>query len=164
MISLYVWFFSENISQYKTINREPINVGSVAPHFTLYSSEGRLVNSSHLFSENKTILFFFSPYCQRCRDKSPHWFELFNRYKIQESLNMVGICNCSSSDLTDFWEKTETKFKVLLDKKGINEVYHVTYEPTVFLIDENGMVMFASYEYPGDEGLKVVESILHIPD
>ena len=161
LIMLYVWVFSENLSQYKTSNRKPLDKGSVAPRFTLPSSDQKLVSSSHLFAGNKTILFFFSPDCQRCRDKSPYWFELFSRYKTQESLNMVGICNCISNDLHGFWEETKTNFEVLFDREGVNELYRVTYEPTVFLIDEKGLVIFASYEFPHDEGLKVVETILN---
>ena len=160
LVLLYVWFFFENLSQQEAINRKPLDIGSAAPNFTLYSSTGELIKSSSLFIGNKTILVFFSPYCQRCRDNTPFWFNLFDKYKSQISLNMVGICNCNSGELDDFWVKTETKFRVLIDQDGIDQEYHVTYEPTVFLIDEKGKIAFTSYEYPNKEGLKVVEMIL----
>ena len=161
LMSLYIWFFSENFTRHIALNRKPLDIGSAAPGFSLHSSDGVLVDSSSLFQGNKTILYFFSPYCQRCLDQLPYWFDLSNRYNLQRSLDLVGICDCNADDLIDFWEKTNINFRVLFDSSGINEMYHVTYDPTVFLIDEEGTVLFSSYEYPNEAGVKVVETILN---
>lgn len=156
---VFVSYIYINLSRYSTLSQTPLKIGSEAPGFSLSTTDGESFHSEKMYGQ-KTILFFFSPVCYRCIDSVPYWYGLYKRYKSSIPVEFIGICECISQDLSEFWAATNIEFPVLQDDKDIKSMYRAFYEPTVFLIDEHGKIVFASYDYSNDEGLKVVEKLL----
>jgi len=130
-----------------------LQVGDVAPSFTLKSTELKDVSLSD-FKDHKVVLLFFPmAFTGVCTDEL---CQMRDNYSIYEKLNaqIVAISVDSPFTLKKFKEENNLNFPVLSDfNKSVSQAYGTFYEEFVlglkgvskrsaFLIDENGKIQY----------------------
>jgi len=130
-----------------------LQVGDVAPSFTLKSTELKDVSLSE-FKDHKVVLLFFPmAFTGVCTDEL---CQMRDNYSIYEKLNaqIVAISVNSPFTLKKFKEENNLNFPVLSDfNKSVSQAYGAFYEEFVlglkgvskrsaFLIDENGKIQY----------------------
>ncbi|MGA0231568.1 MAG: peroxiredoxin [Saprospiraceae bacterium] len=130
-----------------------LQVGDVAPSFTLKSTELKDVSLSD-FKDHKVVLLFFPmAFTGVCTDEL---CQMRDNYSIYEKLNaqIVAISVDSPFTLKKFKEENNLNFPVLSDfNKSVSQAYGAFYEEFVlglkgvskrsaFLIDENGKIQY----------------------
>ena len=138
-----------------------VQVGSVAPDFTLPDVNGNPVSLSS-FRGKYVLVDFWAAWCPDCRKENPNIVAAWNKYK-DSNFDVLGV----SLDRTkEQWlaaiEKDQLTWTHVSDLKDWNSdvaiLYAIRWVPTSFLIDPNGVILAVSLE--GDELLEKLEEVL----
>lgn len=119
---------------------QAVEVGAVAPAFTLPSSQGELRLSA--LSGKLVYLDFWASWCGPCRQSFPWMNALYEQYHAQ-GLEIVAInVDSNAEDAKKFLAATPAKFTIAYDPQGRTpEQYAIRGMPSSFLIDKNGKVL-----------------------
>ncbi|MBC9933026.1 redoxin domain-containing protein [Chitinophaga qingshengii] len=125
-----------------------------APAFDLpqYLKAGNL--SLKDLSGKVVLLTFWFPGCGPCRGEFPHFQEVINKFS-KEKVAYVGINVATDQDpyVKPFMSGTGYSFIPLRDGEGTAQKdYKVRGEPTNFLIDQNGQMVFTDFRTDGSNG------------
>ena len=140
-----------------------IEVGSVAPNFSLYSSEKKLVLLENYRGKNVVLLFFplaFTGVCTKELCNVRDNLSLYNK----SNANVLAISVDSPQTLAKFKEDQKLNFPLLSDfNKVVSEKYGCLYETfsmgmkgvskrSAFVIDKKGNICYAEVlENAGEE-------------
>ncbi len=133
---------------------EGLNVGDVAPNFTLQKLGGGTL-SLHETRGKVVFIDFWATWCGPCKAAIPHLQKFYEKYK-SEGLMVLGI---------DVWEiggvdavkkfKDDNKltYDILLGTDtGVDSLYEVEGIPTMWLLDRNGVITWTALGFgPGRE-------------
>jgi len=131
-----------------------IQVGQIAPDFSLYDSDKQLVNLSRQRGNNVLLLFFPFAFSSVC---TAEVCSMRDNLKIYQGLDSkpIGISVDSLYTLKKFKEELHLNFLLLSDfNKEVSTLYHCLYETfsygmkgvskrSAFIIDKNGIVQYA---------------------
>lgn len=123
-----------------------------APPFELglYTSNGKAKLEDY---RGKVILLtFWFPGCGPCRGEMPHFQNVVNKYN-KKDLAYLGINVLPEQDdyVLSFMKGTKFSFVPLRGNgKWAEEVYHVRGEPTNFLIDKEGKIVYSGFMINGN--------------
>jgi len=123
-----------------------------APPFELglYTSNGKAKLEDY---RGKVILLtFWFPGCGPCRGEMPHFQNVVNKYN-KKDIVYLGINVLPEQDdyVLPFMKGTKFSFIPLRgDGKWAQEVYHVRGEPTNFLIDKEGKIVYTDFMINGN--------------
>lgn len=115
----------------------------------LYTSDGKLKLSD--LKGKVVLLTFWFPACGPCRAEFPHFQAVINKFKAKDVV-YLGISIAPEEDpfVLPLLEKTKFSFIPL---RGTREFakndYGVDSEPTNFLIDKNGKIVFKNFRIDG---------------
>ncbi|MEO8764859.1 MAG: redoxin domain-containing protein [Ginsengibacter sp.] len=154
-----------------------IEIGSVAPHFSLYSSDKEKISLGDYKNKNVLLLFFplaFTRVCTKELCNVRDNISVYNNSKV----NVLAISVDSPQTLAKFKEDQLLNFTLLSDfNKTVSEEYGCLYEifsmemkgvskRSAFVIDREGIVRYAEVlenagEEPGYEAIEKCLEILH---
>jgi thiol-disulfide isomerase/thioredoxin len=117
-----------------------IEIGSIAPDFTLINLEGETINLSD-FKSSPVMLNFWATWCGPCRNEMPYIQEVYEKWK-DSNLVILTINNREEiSTVSQFMQENDLSFPVLLDTLGdVFSKYEIRYIPTTFFIDKDGII------------------------
>jgi len=115
-------------------------LGRPAPDFTLYAADGSPVALSSLRG-HKVILVFGRTDCPHCLSKIP----LLNRLESAEKGTVIFIAlGTAPAAVPGFQQDYQIAFQVLADPtRRIGSVYGIRAVPEVFLVDAEGIILYA---------------------
>jgi len=121
----------------------PTLIGNIASNITLLD-ENDQPKSLHDFQAKYTLLYFFSPLCDKCRIATPKVIELFKQY---EAKGLKGFAVCTD-DKKEYW-KTYVKENKLPWTNVIDTEADLTVEtkyapnslPTAFILDKDKKIV-----------------------
>lgn len=142
-----------------------LQVGQLAPDFTLYDTGKKQVTLSELRNQNILLLFFPLAFTSTCTEEL---CSVRDNLKMYESLDVlpIGISVDSLFSLKKFKEEQKLNFPLLSDfNKEVSKAYDSLYENwgygwkgvgkrSAYLIDKNGIIQYA----------EVLEDAGEIPD
>lgn len=134
--------------------------GSVAPDWTLISLKADTVKLSQLKGKLVLVDFFYKS-CYPCMLALPVLERLHEKYH-RKGLMVIGIDPFDSKEkdhLDEFLSKQGVSYMVLLNARKIADIYHVAVYPTVYIINQQGKIIFSQMGY-GDEDEKRFEEII----
>jgi len=136
----------------------PFNLG-------LYTSNGKL--SLDDLKGKVVLVTFWFPGCGPCRGEFPHFQAVMNEYKDQQ-VAFIGIDVSPEQDpyVIPFMQNTKYTFIPLRGTDETIKDYGVSGEPTNFLIDQNGKIVFTDFRIEGDNHRTLelmINSLLHQP-
>lgn len=133
-------------SRYGKMVKEEISpsskVGSKVPVFTIKDREGKSVTLSELCKDKKYILIdFWASWCSPCRKEIPNLKKLYAQY-ADKGFQIVSISiDKKEADWTKALKEEQLQWPNFLDTEGIAELYKVKFVPTMYLIDEQGVMV-----------------------
>jgi peroxiredoxin len=114
--------------------------GNRAPDFTLQDLNGQDVKLSSL--RGKIVMVnFWAIWCVPCKEELPY-FQAISDNRSQEDLKILAVnFKEGTGAVRSFITGEEYTFTVLLDSTGeVNTLYDVSYYPTTFFIDADGII------------------------
>ncbi len=126
-------------------------IGQTAPDFTLPTISGTTQTFSKIIKDKKTILFFWATWCPHCHDN------LVKIWGSREELKAKGIqvvlvdVGEEKNQVKAYLEYNRFEGDCFIDADmGLQETYRLYGVPTLFFIDENGIVRGQTNGFPGN--------------
>lgn len=144
-----------------TADEEIVEVGDMAPDFTLVDLEGNTHTLSDYRGEG-VFLNFWGTWCGPCKREMPAMEKCANEYK-DEGVNVLAV-NIAESDLKvqAFAETYDLTFPIVIDKtKSVRDAYNIRPLPTTLLVGPDGIVKKIITQEMSEEEIKsYMESIM----
>lgn len=123
--------------------REPvlgIQVGQIAPDFTLNSTRGVSFRLSQ-YRGQPVLLNFFATWCGPCRSEMPAVQRVYARYRPQGLAILAVDLNEGAEPVSNLGRDLKLTYPLLLDYNGkIADSYGARSIPRSFFIDANGII------------------------
>jgi len=156
-ILVSVSLFLVDIQEASAQNNESnigVNVGNIAPDFTLKDLKGKDVQLSK-FRGKKVMINFWATWCPPCRHEMPEIEKFFQEKKGDIEILAINIDGGGPKKVAEYIKKMNLTFPVVLDQQdGVNERYKVMTIPTTFFVDENGVIINKYYSVMSLEIMK----------
>ncbi len=127
----------------------PTLIGNVAPNITLLDQNDQ-PQSLHDLKAKYTMLYFFSPLCDKCRVATPKVVEIFKKY---ESKGLKGFAVCTD-DKKDYWKaylkENNLPWTCVMDRDDdltIESKYSPNSLPNVFILDKDKKILANRVEF-----------------
>ncbi len=143
----------------ETKTQELLELNSFAADWTLTSVNNKLV-SLHDFEGQFVLIDFFYMSCYPCLKALPVLQEFSRKYE-SKGLVVIGInpIDSSGNTIKHFLSKRGIDYRVLLDKKDVAKLYHVSAYPTMYLVDRKGKIIFSHLGF-GNETKVILEKLI----
>ena len=124
-------------------------VGMKAINFEAESISGENIVLEELRG-NILLLDFWGTWCAPCREEIPNLKSIYEQYK-SKSFKLIGIANDKLEALTKFVKENNIEWSQIIQEndKSIISKYNVVAYPTLFLLDEEGTILFKSHNSNG---------------
>ena len=140
--------------------KEAVQVGKIAPDFTLPDPDGNAVSLTD-FRGKYVLVSFWAGWCPDCRRENPFIVEAYNKYK-DKNFTVLGV---SIDRNRDTWLKTVEQqglvWTQVSDPKywqsDVVELYAIRWVPTGILLDPDGKILNISLNE--DELVKNLASV-----
>jgi len=115
---------------------------TLAPDFTLPQFDGRQQLSLSSYRGKVVLLDFWATWCVPCREETPHFVELQQKY-AERGLQIVGVSMDDSPDpVRPFYQQFHINYPVVMGTAKTGEDYGgVLGLPIAFLIDRDGRIV-----------------------
>jgi peroxiredoxin len=125
---------------------EALSTGTVAPDFTLRSTDGKQFSLREALARGPVVAAFFKVSCPVCQYTFPFLERLFQAYG-NKHVTLVGISQNEERDTTAFNQEYGITFPTLLDDTRtypVSNAYGLTNVPTIFWIAPDGTIEISS--------------------
>ena len=146
----------------EAVERKRIAAAKAAPVFDLYAYQTDHSVSLKDYRGKVVLLTFWFPGCGPCRGEFPHFQEVLNKFKGQD-IAYVGINVFPGQDpyVLPFMHSSGYSFTPLRDRDGtIQKAYHVQGEPSNFLIDRDGRIIFSNFMIQNPKAQRMLEMMI----
>lgn len=131
-----------------------LEVGNIAPDFTLQTLEGETVKLSD-FRGKKVMINFWATWCPPCRAEMPHMQSFYEKQKDDDfaivAVNMTGTEN-SRDDVQPFIDELGITFSILMDEDlTVTDTYEVIAYPTSYFVDKDGIIHYKVFGAVNEE-------------
>lgn len=124
-----------------TNDDSPVQIGELAPNFTLENLEGELVSLSD-YRGKGVFINFWATWCEPCKREMPY---MEAQYKAMQDKGIeILAINISESNVAvnSFKNRLGLTFPILLDRdRSVTNRYGIIPIPSSFFIDKNGIVV-----------------------
>ena len=125
--------------------------GTIAPEWTLYTTEGKPISLARLKGKVVLIDFFFIG-CGGCMESLQSLDRIYGKYKNRNFV-LVSISNRDSRKaVAAFKQKYNIKNTVCGDAADVAKAYHVPGAPLFYYIDKGGKIANSTFGY--DDGFE----------
>ena len=137
----YIGLIEESIATLKTLE-----VGMVAPDFTMNDPKGNPIALSTIYPKNKiTMIDFWAGWCGPCRRFNPKLVEIYKQFNKAG----FGILGVSLDKDAELWNKAIADDKLVWDQvsdlqywnSAAAKIYHVKYIPQNIFLDRTGKII-----------------------
>jgi len=120
-----------------------VNLGNVAPDFTLTTTEGKTLRLSELTKDKATVLYFFATWCPNCARDLAAVKDVYPQYADKVNFLAVDIDSRESvSQIASYKQRMglpDIDFAPS-DRKILSD-YNVVYTTTKFFIGKDGTIL-----------------------
>src|SRR5271165_6968983 len=121
--------------------------GTLAPDFTLKTTDGAIVHLQELLQRGTLVLAFFKVSCPVCQYAFPIYERLAQAHK-EAGATFLGICQNGVAEAKAFAREYGVKFTMAIDDDtngyAVSNAYGLTNVPTLFYIDTDGAIEVSS--------------------
>lgn len=140
-------------------SKNKVQIGLQAPNFCLPTVLDHDTISLEKQKGNLVLIEFLFPGCGACVQAIPEINEISKTYS-KDGLKVFGIefTNAKQSYLIDYVKNKKFDYQMLYSGKDISLKYGIEAGPTFFLIDKNGIIVYASAGLIKDELIKAIKN------
>jgi len=145
-----------------SVQRQRATAAKEAPVFKLYAYKTGDSVSLKDYRGKVVLLTFWFPGCGPCRGEFPHFQEVLNKFK-EKDVAYVGINVALEQDpyVIPFVRTSGYTFIPLRDQdKWAQKAYNVRGEPTNFLIDKEGRIIFSNFMIQNPKAQRMLELMI----
>lgn len=125
----------------KVVASKLLDVGSVAPAFSLKDPSGRTVSLKSLKGK-VVVLDFWGTWCQPCLRVMPHLQALHKKY-ASKGVVVLGIAVADNEgDPAGYMKRMKYTYGLLLKGDATAKAYKAVMLPTVYVIDKQGKIAY----------------------
>jgi peroxiredoxin Q/BCP len=145
-----------------------VNVGDVAPDFTLFDQEGKPVMLSSLKGKIVVLYFYPKDFTSGCTKEACHFRDVFEDF-TEAGAEVIGVSGDNLESHRKFRDAYLLPFSLLSDVKGeVKKLYgvagHILPGRVTFVIDKIGIVRYVFSSQTDmkahvDEALKIVKTL-----
>lgn len=146
----------------EAIKHKRLAAAKEAPAFDLYAYQTGHSISLKDYRGKVVLLTFWFPGCGPCRGEFPHFQEVLNKFKGQD-IAYIGINVVPGQDpyVLPFMRSSGYSFTPLRDKDQMaQKAYHVRGEPSNFLIDRDGRIIFSDFMIQSPKAQRMLELMI----
>jgi peroxiredoxin len=140
-----------------------VEIGAVAPDFTLKTLDGSTVSLSQ-FRGKVVFLNFWASWCPPCRAEMPSMERLHEVFADRGLVMLAVNVEQDQRSVQGFLDKHPHTFPVLFDPEGqAQDLYQVFRFPETFLIDKEGKIVerfLGARDWSSVDFLKLFDSLL----
>lgn len=158
MISLFSYFTADQLPWYEALSPEaqksyygqqvireivpPSQEGHAVPAFVIRDKSGKAVTLAELCEGKKYILIdFWASWCSPCRKEIPNLKKLYAQY-ADKGFQIISISiDKKEKDWLKALEEEKLAWPNFRDTEGIADLYKVKFVPTMYLIDQQGIII-----------------------
>lgn len=123
-----------------------LSPGTIAPEWTLYTTDGRKLSLAQLKGRVVLMDFFFIG-CSPCISSLQPLDRIYEKYKKQKFI-LVSISDRDGRKvLTGFKKKNNIKNLICGDAADVAQKYHLPGAPLFYVIDKQGKIANVTYGY-----------------
>lgn len=139
------------LSQLFIMEVENANLGKPAPDFTLMTTDGTQTNFTEYRNGRKAIIYFWATWCPDCLEKLTYFNQKSEQYLNKGIVLVVIDVGEKPEAVQKYLKKNNISLKVFLDEKStLMDPYGVFSVPTIFFVNEKGIVRDVLNEMPKD--------------
>lgn len=145
-----------------TVQQVRLAASREAPAFSLYAYKTNDTVSLKDYRGKVVLLTFWFPGCGPCRGEFPHFQSVIDKFKGQD-VAYVGINVAMSQDpyVLPFMKSSGYSFTPLRDgDASAQKNYHVRGEPTNFVIDRDGRIIFSNFMIQNPKAVRMLELMI----
>ncbi len=146
------WYYSTYSKVYKaTVETKLVLVKpkTVSPDWQLHFFESDDTIALHDLKGKVILLEFWMKNCGPCIAAIPKLNALVAKYKTKK-FQLIGVNSQDTKErISKFYQRTKPNFKTVIDDQQIADNYGIQSFPTVVLLDQKGMVLYAGDFDPG---------------
>jgi peroxiredoxin len=126
-------------------------IGKPAADFTLNTLREQNVNMTKYRDGKKAIIFFWATWCPHCRTELKRLAEIHKDIEAK-GIKLIIISVGEQRDTVQAYiDRHQYPFDVFLDEdQALEESYRIVGVPTLFFIDENGVIKLMDHALPED--------------
>ncbi len=139
---IFYSFFAEYLSGRRAAgNSDSVQVGSLAPAFSLKDTNGNEITLSAFQDKKPVLLIFWATWCSFCAKELPGLKTFTETHKNE--IEVIVISSGESKEtIKDYIREKDINFLMLLDKnRAVWNSYLVRGTPSHFLIDSKGKIV-----------------------
>lgn len=134
-------------------SRMLLTSGTPAPDWSLRDAQGKKVSLKDLRG-NIVVLDFWATWCAPCKQSMPQLQKLHEQF-ADKPVKFIGVNVWENGDPLAYMKDNGYTYGLVLHADEIAEPYRVTNIPTFYVIDQNGMIVYASSGYTPDKDKKI---------
>lgn len=120
-----------------------INIGNLAPDFTLTTIDGKTISLSELTNDKPTVLYFFATWCPNCARDLAAVKDIYPQY--EDKINFLAIdmdLKESEAQIASYKQKMNLpNIDFAAGKKDVSANYNVVYTTTKYFIGKDGIIL-----------------------
>ncbi len=124
-------------------------IGKPAADFTLDTLKEKGVNLTKYRDGKKAIIFFWATWCPHCRVELKRLAEIHQDIEAKGIKLIVISLGEQRNTVEAYIDRNQYPFDVFLDEEqSLEESYRIVGVPTLFFLDEKGVIKFTDHALP----------------
>lgn len=130
---------------------EQTSAGKIAAEFTLPTTSGQSLSLTQARDGKKSVLFFWATWCPHCHEELERLRQNIETIKAK-GINVLLINGGESKqEAAGYLKQQGIPLESFLDQNNdVSALYNVSGIPSLFFIDEKGVIRHHKYEFPNN--------------
>ncbi|TLU66262.1 TlpA family protein disulfide reductase [Thalassotalea litorea] len=125
-----------------------------APDFHLTSVNSKIINLNDAMGTEKTVLYFFAPWCSVCKYSIGNLQALYESHPGEQvQVYAIALDFVEPLEVEEFVAGLDLTMPILLGNEALKQAYQVSAYPSYYVLDQNQQVVHRSMGYSTELGL-----------
>lgn len=128
---------------------------NLSPSFKLVSMENEVISFDPTKSGNKTLIYFFAPWCSICHASIDNIEAIKESSQDQINFYIIALDWKSKQEISEFLSQHNLTIPVLLGSRSTSDAFQIKGFPSYYVIDKKGKIKHRDMGYTTELGMRV---------